>query len=147
MDEYIRQQRALGFKYRVQGSLLKSYAAFAHERGDTFIVVDTVLEWSREAPSATQKRNRLLTVRRLAVSVHADNPQHQIPPVDVFGGPFLWLVRGWVFFRGICRLVNRIGIDEEVRLHSVGFAAGAKALLRQLVLLGDEAFDTQLSSG
>ena len=86
VDVFVRQKRALGFKYRVQNSLLKNYAAFAQARGDTYIAVDTVLEWSREAPSAAQKRNRFLTVRRLAVSVHADNPLHQIPPADAFGG-------------------------------------------------------------
>ncbi len=86
VDEFVRQQRALGFKYRVQSSLLRNYAAFAQARGDTFITVDTVLEWAQKAPSATQKRNRLLTVRRMAVSVHADDPRHQIPPADAFGG-------------------------------------------------------------
>jgi len=29
VDEFVSQQRALGFKYRVQGGLLKSYATFA----------------------------------------------------------------------------------------------------------------------
>ncbi len=78
VDEFVAQQRALGFKYRVQNSLLRNYAAFALDRGDTIITVDRVLEWSREAPSAAQTRNRLLTVRRLALSAHADNPMHQI---------------------------------------------------------------------
>lgn len=86
VDEFVAQQRALGFKYRVQNSLLRNYAAFALDRGDTIITVDCVLEWSREAPSAAQTRNRLLTVRRLALSAHADNPMHQIPPADAFGG-------------------------------------------------------------
>ena len=86
VDEFVAQKRALGFKYRVQSSLLNNYATFAQERGDTFIIVARVLEWSAEAPSATQKRNRLLTVRRLALSVHADNPLHQIPPADAYGG-------------------------------------------------------------
>ena len=84
--EFVAQQRALGFKYRVQSSLLRNYATFAQERGDTYITVNRVLEWSAEAPSATQKRNRFLTVRRLALSAHADNPLHQIPPADAFGG-------------------------------------------------------------
>ena len=84
--EFVAQQRALGFKYRVQSSLLRNYATFAQERGDTYITVNRVLEWSAEAPSATQKRNRFLTVRRLALSAHADNPLHQIPPADAFCG-------------------------------------------------------------
>ena len=85
VDEFVSQQRALGFKYRVQGSLLKNYATFAQERGDKFIQVDRVLEWSAQAPSSTQKRNRLLTVRRLALSAHALDPMHQIPHADTYG--------------------------------------------------------------
>ena len=86
VDEFVARQRALGFKYRVQGTLLKNFATFAQARGDTIITTQRVLEWSSEAPSASQKRNRLLTVRRLALSVHADNPLHQIPPADAYGG-------------------------------------------------------------
>lgn len=85
VDVFVKQQRALGFKYRVQSILLRNFATFAHVRGDEYIVADTVLEWSREAPSTAQKRNRLLTVRRLAMSVHADDPLHEIPPADAFG--------------------------------------------------------------
>lgn len=86
VDEFVKRKRALGFKYRVQNSLLTNYAAYAQKRGDAFIVIDTVLDWCREAPSATQIRNRLLTIHRFAVSAHADNPLHQIPPADAFGG-------------------------------------------------------------
>lgn len=86
VDEYVALKRTLGFKYRVQSILLKNYATFAQDRGDRFITVDRVLEWSREAPSAPQKRNRLLTVRRFSLSAHADDPVHQIPPADAFGG-------------------------------------------------------------
>lgn len=86
VNEFVTQQRALGFKYRVQSSLLKNYAKYAEERGDLFITIKRVLEWSAEAPSAAQKRNRLLTVRRLALFVRADNPLHQIPPADAYGG-------------------------------------------------------------
>jgi len=86
VDMFVAQQRALGFKYRVQSSLLNSFAAYAQAQGDSLITIKTVLAWSAQAPSAAQKRNRLLTVRRLALSVHADNPLHQVPPADAYGG-------------------------------------------------------------
>lgn len=44
VDEFVTQQRALGFKYRVQNNLLKNYASFAQKRGDRYIRIDTVLE-------------------------------------------------------------------------------------------------------
>ena len=86
VDEFVKQQRALGFSYRVQNCLLRNYATFAQDQGDRFVMTDRVLEWSRQAPSAAQTRNRLLTVRRFSLSVHADDPLHQIPPADAFGG-------------------------------------------------------------
>ncbi|MFK7862152.1 MAG: hypothetical protein AB8B64_25320 [Granulosicoccus sp.] len=86
VEVFVDQQHALGFKYRVQSSLLKNYAAYAQAQGDKFISTKTVLTWCAQAPSSAQKRNRLLTVRRLAKSAHADNPLHQVPPADAFGG-------------------------------------------------------------
>jgi len=86
VEEFVKHKPVLGYKYRVQNSLLRSYAVFAQNCGDNFITVDRVLEWSREALSAPQTRNRLLTVRRFALSAHADDPMHQIPPADAFGG-------------------------------------------------------------
>jgi len=86
VDTFVAQQRALGFEYRVQSSLLKNFAAYAQAQGNSFITTKTVLAWSAQAPSAAQKRNRLLTVRRLALSLYADNPLHQVPPADAFGG-------------------------------------------------------------
>ena len=35
VDKYVALKRTLGFKYRVQGILLKNYATFAQDRGDS----------------------------------------------------------------------------------------------------------------
>ncbi len=85
VDDYVTQHRVMGYKFRIQNSLLTNFACFADQRNDQFIKTDTVLEWSRQAPSPAQKRNRLLTVRRLALSLHAEDPHHQIPPAKAFG--------------------------------------------------------------
>lgn len=37
------------------------------------------------APSSEQRRIRLLTVRRFALAVHAENPRHQVPAADALG--------------------------------------------------------------
>jgi integrase len=85
INQYIDLHRTLGFKYKNPGYLLKSYASFAHQKGDTYVRTQTVLEWAKKAPSIAQCRNRLLTVRRFALAMHAENRRHEIPPPDVFG--------------------------------------------------------------
>ena len=82
---YLELQRAMGFKFRIQGSLLRSFVAFAEPRGDEFVCTQRVLDWAAQAPSPPQRRNRLLTVRRFALAVQAEDERHQIPPADAFG--------------------------------------------------------------
>jgi integrase len=82
---YLELQRAMGFKFRIQGSLLRSFVAFAEIRGDEFVCTQSVLDWAAQAPSPPQRRNRLLTVRRFALAVQAEDERHQIPPADAFG--------------------------------------------------------------
>ncbi|MEY8802252.1 tyrosine-type recombinase/integrase [Leisingera sp. XS_AS12] len=81
-------QHKLGFKFRVQHTLLKSFVAFAEGRGDRYVHTARVLEWAAFAPSPRQRRNRLLTVRRFALALSAENRRHEIPPADALGhGP------------------------------------------------------------
>jgi integrase len=85
VDRYIELYRSMGFKYKVQAYMLHSFAAFAESRSEQFIQTDTVLEWAKSAPSPRQRYDRLLTVRRLACSLNAEDERHQVPPIDVFG--------------------------------------------------------------
>ena len=85
LARYVDQQRSLGFKFRVQEILLRGYVAFAEELGDRHIKSTRVLEWAARAPSPEQRRNRLLTVRRFALAMRAENPRHQVPAADAFG--------------------------------------------------------------
>jgi len=50
--------------------------------------VARVLDWAGRAPSPPQRRNRLFTVRRFAMALHAEDRRHELPPADAFG-------RGW----------------------------------------------------
>jgi len=85
VNRYIELYRSMGFKYKVQAYMLHSFAAFAESRSERFIQTDSVLEWAKSAPSIRQRYDRLLTVRRLACSLNAENECHQVPPLDVFG--------------------------------------------------------------
>lgn len=84
---YVALHRSLGFRFRIQEGLLTLYARFAEARGDTVVRMATVLGWAGGAPSPAQRRNRLLTVRRFALAMRAEDPRHEVPPADAFGRP------------------------------------------------------------
>jgi integrase len=85
LARYIGLKRSLGFQFRCQHGLLKGFVAFAAERGDRYVKTTRVLQWAALAPSPTQRRRRLLTVRRFALAMHAENARHQIPAADALG--------------------------------------------------------------
>jgi len=85
VNRHIELYRSMGFKYKVQAYMLNSFVAFAESRSEQFIQTDTAVEWAKSAPSPRQRYDRLLTVRRLACSLNAEDERHQVPPIDVFG--------------------------------------------------------------
>jgi integrase len=85
VNRHIELYRSMGFKYKVQAYMLHSFADFAQGRSEEFIQTDSVLEWAASAPSVRQRHDRLLTVRRLACALNAEDRRHHVPPTDVFG--------------------------------------------------------------
>ena len=85
IDRYIALQQAMGFKFRTQSGLLNNYVGFAESLGETYVRCQSVLRWAEQAPSPAQRRNRLLTVRRFAITMQAEDARYQIPPADAFG--------------------------------------------------------------
>lgn len=77
--------RALGFKFRTQHALLRLFVAHAEGLGDELITSRRVIDWAAQAPSAAQRRNRLLMVRRFALALRAEDGRHEVPPADAFG--------------------------------------------------------------
>lgn len=84
IKQYIELKHFLGFKYRVQASLLNNFAEFAERQDDRFVRTETVLLWAAQAPSAAQRRNRLLTIRRFTKAMHVEDSRHQVPPKGAF---------------------------------------------------------------
>ena len=77
--------RTLGFKFRTQHSLLRLFVAHAEALGDEFVRSSRVIDWAALAPSAAQRRNRLLMVRRFALVIRAEDGRNEVPPADAFG--------------------------------------------------------------
>ena len=86
---YVALHCSLGYHFRVQAGLLGLYARFAEHRGEADIRAATALLWAGEAPSPAQRRNRLLTLRRFALAMQAEDPRHEVPPADAFGRPVI----------------------------------------------------------
>jgi integrase len=110
INRHIELYRSMGFKYKVQAYLLHNFADFAHGRSEEFIQTDSVLEWAAGAPSVRQRHNRLLTVRRLACALNAEDKRHQVPPTDVFGRA--------VRSRRTCHIFTQDEIDRLLRAAS-----------------------------
>jgi integrase len=85
LARHVALHDALGFKFRTQRLLLRSFVAFAELGGDQFVRTERALAWAREAPSPEQRRNRLLTVRRFAIALHAEDIRHEVPAADALG--------------------------------------------------------------
>jgi integrase len=85
VNRYVEHHRALGFKYRIQDRLLRNFAAFAEAQGDEAVRTQRALDWAGQAPSPQQRRNRLLTVRRFARAMQAEDARYQVPPTNAFG--------------------------------------------------------------
>jgi len=85
LARYVELHRSLGFRFRVQHALLRSFVIFAETHGDEFVCADRVLVWAVEAPSPPQRRNRLLTVRRFALTMRAEDARHEVPAPEALG--------------------------------------------------------------
>jgi hypothetical protein len=60
LRRYVDLGRALGFKLRIQHSLLRNFVAFAETHGDDFVRTHRVVDWAARAPSPPSCRIRLL---------------------------------------------------------------------------------------
>ncbi len=87
ITRYIELHRALGFKFKLQASLLSHFARYAEAHGDDTVRNESVLAWAAEAPSTPQRRLRLLVVRRFARFMQAEDIRYEVPPADAFGKP------------------------------------------------------------
>lgn len=85
LQRYADLHRALGFKFRTQRTLLRLFVAHAEELGDEFVDSGRVIAWAAQAPSAAQRRNRLLVVRRFALALRAEDTRHEVPPAGALG--------------------------------------------------------------
>jgi integrase/recombinase XerD len=76
IDTYLALRRATGFVMSTAECLLKSFAAFAAERGQTHVETQT---------SVAQRDARLRAVCRFVRHVRVEDVGHELPPANHFG--------------------------------------------------------------
>jgi len=86
VDAYLAERRNLGFQLVDVEAVLRDFASFAGDRGDTHVRTRTALEWVR-ARRTSPLRNcvRLRAIVRFARYLHAEDGRHEVPPDDAFG--------------------------------------------------------------
>ena len=85
IEAYLALRRATGFAMLNAECLLKSFAAFATERGQTHVHTQTAIDWAARGPSVAQRDARLKAVCRFVRHVRVEDARHEVPPGNHFG--------------------------------------------------------------
>ena len=85
IESYVALRRAVGFDFRAGAILLRSFARYAADRGETHVRTQTVIDWATRTRSLPQRARRLAAATRFARHVHAEDDRHEIPQADLFG--------------------------------------------------------------
>jgi integrase/recombinase XerD len=85
IEAYLALRRATGFAMLNAEYLLKSFAAFATDRGQTHVHTQTAIDWAACGPSVAQRDARLKAVCRFVRHVRVEDARHELPPVNHFG--------------------------------------------------------------
>jgi hypothetical protein len=78
IEAYLALRRATGFTMLNAEYLLKSFAAFATERGQTHVHAQTAIDWAARGPSVAQCDARLKAVCRFARHVRVEDSRHEL---------------------------------------------------------------------
>jgi len=85
VENYLAVRRATGFELMNTEYLLRSFARWAAQRGETHIRTESAIAWASQAVSPAQREARLKTVCRFARYLRAEDNRHELPPVNHFG--------------------------------------------------------------
>jgi integrase len=85
IETYLTLRRTAGFAMSNAEYLLKSFAAFAAERGQTHVQAQTAIDWAALGPTVTQRDARLRAVCRFVRHIQVEDARHELPRADHFG--------------------------------------------------------------
>lgn len=84
VDCYLATRRATGYELREDEAMLRSFARYAGECGDSHVRTPTAIRWAELAPSPRRRDGRLKVVIRFARYCRAEDERHEVPPDGVF---------------------------------------------------------------
>jgi integrase len=85
IETYLALRRATGFAMSNAEYLLKSFATFAAERGQTHVETQTAIDWAALGPTVAQRDARLKALCRFVRHVQVEDAKHELPPANHFG--------------------------------------------------------------
>jgi integrase/recombinase XerD len=85
IETYLALRRTTGFAMSTAAYLLKSFAAFAAKRGQTYVETKTAIDWAALGPSVAQRDARLRAVCRFVRHIRVEDVGHELPPANRFG--------------------------------------------------------------
>lgn len=85
VEEYLALRRGLGFSLRLQGTMLRQFAAYLERDSAPYITRELALRWAMQPANAqpAQWANRLNTVRRFAQFRCASDPRTEVLPLGL----------------------------------------------------------------
>jgi integrase/recombinase XerD len=88
--DYLALRRSLGYKLEMHGRLLPQFVAFLQQRDATVITTELALKWATgpAGGSPVWWHQRLAIVTGFARYLHATDPRHEIPPIDLLPAKF-----------------------------------------------------------
>jgi integrase/recombinase XerD len=85
IDAFLALRRAVGFQLETEEYLLRDFARWASDRGETHVRTQTAVEWAAAARSPWQRERRLRAVAGFARHARAEDGRHEVPSIFVFG--------------------------------------------------------------
>jgi integrase/recombinase XerD len=81
IEAYLTLRRATGFAMQTAEYLLRSFAAFAAEHGQTHVQVQTAIDWAALGPTVAQRDARLRAVCRFVRHIQVEDARHELRPI------------------------------------------------------------------
>ena len=87
VEKYVEHKQRIGFSYKVQARLLRSFARFADGKGDEFLSSARIKTWAAQSSSNDMSARRFRLVRNFAIWLHAEDERHEVPPRGALASP------------------------------------------------------------
>jgi len=85
IERYLAVRRATGFELMNTEYLLRSFACWAAQRGETHIRSESAVAWASQTASVAQRDARLKTICLFARYLRPEDARHELPSANHFG--------------------------------------------------------------